>query len=77
MLVVIIGLIEKVSSHILIGFILGMTMLSVCRSSTTGLLCHLYEPTLPIMMLPDDGGRGAATGVGQGQDQVELVVVSA
>lgn len=76
MLVVIIGLIEKVSSHILVGFIIGMSMLSVCRSSYTGLICHLYDPTLPIVMPPDDGGRGAATGVGQGQDQVELVVVS-
>ena len=80
-LVVMIGIIEKVSNHIVIGGVIGIAMLSVCRSSATGLICHLYYPELPLAVPPEDGGRGAATGIGveqgqeQGQDDVELVVI--
>ena len=78
-LVVMIGIIETVSNHLVIGCVIGVAMLSVCRSSATGLLCHLYYPELALEGVPENGGRGAATGIGleqgQEQDEVELVVI--
>ena len=47
---VVVGLLQQYSQLWMSGFIIGLFALLFTRCTCTGLVCHLFDPELPIVM---------------------------